>query len=254
MMMVNPPRIPFVAALLVLLLLSVALVIVECSPLRLDDRAMLERGKVPLPSGWRRVICQPTSDVTLMVLLRQRNLERLRSFVHEVSDQTPSRYAEYMSASQLRELIGPSASDVAIITEWLDHEMIATDQRHWSIVEDSLRLTLSASQASRLLRSKFECFSNQRSEIVRTLVPFSVPRAVAHIVHLVPGIRSFPRVAQRDVQPTKMADTIATAVGITPAMIGTFFNNTGAVGTYKNNSQVLAPTTKHQELYTVSDS
>lgn len=101
------------------------------------------------------------------------------NFVH-------NRYGAHLSKEEVDALVAPHPASVGLVGEWLSHHGIERDSISRSGAGDWISITVTVSQAERMLDTKYSIFHNADSSsyVVRTTA-YSLPRALLPHVEVV---------------------------------------------------------------------
>jgi len=122
-------------------------------------------------------------NVTVMIALRQRNLDQLNDIFREVSNPLSPQYQNFLSSSAILDMIAPPTSDVQPVYAWLQdagaHTLISFG--------DALEVRLSVAAAERLFRTElcdFQHESGKRDTAHINLLKCCVSRAHVYLLEL----------------------------------------------------------------------
>lgn len=186
------------------------------------------------PSGWSIVArAQPNHEQHVLIALKQRNLELLRSVATVVSDPTHPSYGKYMSLPEINDLVAPDASSVNVVIDWLRgagfYDISLTDSR------DFVRATVKVGDLQDALGVQMHTFKHfSGAQLVRTLDMYTVPYSVAAHIDFIGGIAHFPAMVKRIVRSAGNGD-------VTPDVIKKQYQIPATtIGRAANNSQGVA--------------
>ncbi|KAM9204474.1 tripeptidyl-peptidase 1 isoform 1-T1 [Mergus octosetaceus] len=202
------------------------------------------------PPGWApagRV--SPEHDVQLTLALRQQGTARLARLVRAVSDPRSPRYGRFLSLEQLRDLVQPSPATLMTVLKWLRGHGVESCSSVATL--DFLQCHMPASTAERLLPgAEFHRYLKDQRSVVRSPLPYTIPKDLAEHVDFVGGLHRFPAErnavsrawAKEQAEPGQPhGQRAAFHLGVTPSVIRKRYNMTGGdVGLLPNNSQACA--------------
>ncbi|XP_068787101.1 tripeptidyl-peptidase 1 isoform X2 [Struthio camelus] len=204
-----------------------------------------------IPPGWApagRV--SPGHEVQLTFALRQQGTERLAQVVDAVSDPRSPRYGRYLSLEQVRDLIQPSPATLMSVLKWLQGHGVGSCRSVSTL--DFLECRMPVSTAEQLLPgAEFHRYVKGRRSVVRSPLPYTIPKELAEHIDFVGGLHRFP--AERKVisrawtkkdkesRQHHRGGRVAFHLGVTPFIIRKRYNMTGGdIGLLPNNSQACA--------------
>jgi hypothetical protein len=188
-------------------------------------------------------------QVNVRVALRERNLDQLQQFFHEVSNPSHPKYAKYLSLDQLRDLVGVSDAEYSAAAQWLISQG-ATDLQ-LSAARTHVTATMPYDRAAQLERATYshggpaevqymwlvpsdEVVERTRSAAVIGSTNEAAP--LNRMAHLRAAMKS--RSASGDAEP----GTIKKAMGMPESVLAKSSNNSQMVwgtGTYGVQSDDL---------------
>ncbi|KAF1460547.1 Tripeptidyl-peptidase 1, partial [Spheniscus demersus] len=203
-----------------------------------------------VPPGWTHIgRLSPSHEVQLTFALRQQGMVRLARFVDAVSDPHSPRYGQYLSLEQVRDLVQPSPATLMAVLKWLQGHGVENCRSVTTL--DFLECRMTVSTAERLLPgAEFHRYMKGQHSVVRSPLPYAVPKELAEHVDFVGGLHRFPaerKVISRAWAKKEMESRqhyggrAAFHLGVTPSIIRKRYNMTGGdIGLLPNNSQACA--------------
>lgn len=193
---------------------------------------------VPVPKMWIRSdlseYARATEEMHIIFGLKQRNRELLEERLWKVSDPDSPEYGNYMTLDELADFIQPEPEKLEILNEWLASYGIL----HYDTVRtgDFIEVDAPVSVVEKMLRVRIDEFVHEETHtrILRSVVPYSIPRQLAEIVDIVFGVTSFP--ARRIHLQTHQ---VVPRQSVTPRLIQSTFN-INMTGSNKKNIQAVA--------------
>jgi len=153
--------------------------------------ALLTRGIILVHPQAEDSIVTENDDFNFHIIVKDQNMDELRSFVERVSDPTNSEYGKAMSASEVAEFTRPSAEDTAAVTAWLD----AADGCSYSVDEFGRHIWVSCSvkAAEALLSTQIGHLINreQNQEVIRAR-DYTIPEEVSNAAATIFGLHGLP--------------------------------------------------------------
>jgi tripeptidyl-peptidase-1 len=152
--------------------------------------------RVPISNGWTEANIAVPSDAEmhLTIALKIRNADQLEAKFWSVSDPDNADYGKYMSLQQLADLIAPSASDIAVVRSWLNSHGITSIET--VVTKDYLTVVAPVSVVEKMFEVEVRYFKNinRKSEtmLLRSVVPYSIPKHLSNVIDVVFGLTSFP--------------------------------------------------------------
>lgn len=156
------------------------------------SRAYAVKERHPVPRGWK-VVAQPPSSrvINLNIGLKHRNQDVLEQHVLELSDHSHARYGQYMSASDIRELIAPPAETVDMVRDWLLEHKISDAVFHPT--RDSFTVALPIEKIEELLDTTYSVFLHDDGTTLVRAPEWSLPRYLHEHIDIVQPTTSFFR-------------------------------------------------------------
>jgi tripeptidyl-peptidase-1 len=160
----------------------------------LSTRVVLESTARPHVSiEWTKVgDADPRALIDLSFPLKQRNIAAFEARVESLSDPSSYEYGKYMTVEQIRQMISPPKSAVAIVTEWLQQHGVTQIED----LSDWVRATMTVEQAEKLLQVDYHHYRHiiKNVELIRAPQHYTVPQHVADVIDFVGGVFRFPKV------------------------------------------------------------
>lgn len=172
-----------------------------------SSRSYALKERHPVPRGWKAV-SQPSGShkINLSIGLRHRNQDKLDQHVIEISDPSHARYGQYMSASDIRDLIAPSAETIDMVRDWLSDHGIS--DAVLSPTRDTFNVVLPVEKVEELLATTYSNFRHEDGdELVRT-PEWSLPKHLHDCIDVVQPTNSFFRLKKHAATHESVADTI----------------------------------------------
>ncbi|NXU23487.1 TPP1 peptidase, partial [Thalassarche chlororhynchos] len=203
-----------------------------------------------VPPGWTHAgRVNPGHEVELTFALRQRGMGRLARLVDAVSDPRSPRYGQYLTLEQVRDLVQPSLATLMGVLKWLQGHGVENCRSVTTL--DFLECHMPASTAEHLLPgAEFHRYVKGQRSVVRSPLPYTVPKELAEHIDFVGGLHRFPaerkvvsRVwAKKEMESRqRYGGRAAFHLGVTPSIIRKRYNMTGGdIGLLPNNSQACA--------------
>jgi len=130
-------------------------------------------------------------DVTLYIAVKQQRLPSLERIVNRVSHPKSEQYGQYLSRTELHNLIRPSGDSIDQVTSWVNLHGL----KYSHPVPDWVVVECNAAQASRFLDTDFALYE-QDSTGVRTIKAkgqMDVPDYLAAHIDFIGGASDFPQ-------------------------------------------------------------
>lgn len=157
-----------------------------------SSKAYAVKEKHAVPRGWTAVSRPSRSHViNLDIGLKQRNQDKLEQHVIEVSDPSHARYGQYLSASEVKELVAPSDETIELVKTWLSEHGISA--KILNPTEDSILVALPVEKVEELLDTTYSVFRHEDgTEFVRT-PEWSLPQHLHEHIDVIQPTNSFFR-------------------------------------------------------------
>eukprot|EP00163_Fabomonas_tropica_P000428 TRINITY_DN10261_c0_g1_i1.p1 TRINITY_DN10261_c0_g1~~TRINITY_DN10261_c0_g1_i1.p1 ORF type:complete len:610 (-),score=190.37 TRINITY_DN10261_c0_g1_i1:194-2023(-) len=154
------------------------------------------RQSLRIPKGWQQVApAQGSEKVTLTFALKQQNKDKLDARFWAVSEPNQSNYGQYMSRSEVDDLVRPARGTIAAVTAWLSQHNVDTqrDCIH-TTASDFIKCTMGVQTAETLLNTRFYHYVStaRRRSVLRAPFLYTVPSALAKHLDFIGGIHRFP--------------------------------------------------------------
>lgn len=187
-----------------------SLVVVALAPVALTkplakrwDDFQVKHAWVETPSGWEVHGDAPADHrIDMRIGLKQDKFDELVEHLYQVSDPSHERYVTrsvqtflilkcnsygaHLSKEEVEALVAPHPDSVDLVESWLLHHGVSPSSIERSPAGDWLKLTVSVSQAERMLDAKYRVFRNPATSdyVVRTTA-YSLPAALHSHVSVV---------------------------------------------------------------------
>lgn len=161
----------------------------------------------PVPRGWTAIAQPPSShEIKLKIGLKQRNQGKLEQHVLELSDPSHARYGQYMSASEIRDLIAPSVETVDTVRDWLLEHKIS--EAVLSPNRDSFEVVLPVEKIKELLATTYSIFRHDDGTTLVRAPEWSLPRYLHEHIDVVQPTTSFFRLRRQTTTHESVGDVI----------------------------------------------
>eukprot|EP01126_Amoeba_proteus_P006181 TRINITY_DN1214_c0_g1_i13.p1 TRINITY_DN1214_c0_g1~~TRINITY_DN1214_c0_g1_i13.p1 ORF type:complete len:540 (-),score=95.20 TRINITY_DN1214_c0_g1_i13:122-1741(-) len=217
--------------------LSLFLTIALC----VDDRVFLEQSSsYVLPTGWRDIGTPHSTEViSLTFVLEVRNSERLRNDALRVSDPDSKFYTKYLTFEEIISRYAPEKRQLDLLVNWLTSHGIKRNQIRVTPTRDFVSVDLPVVLANRLFKISLRKYQHQlHGTVIKTTLPYSVPKHLSSVVSFVSGLVRFPN--QPAISPVNKLSTKRQGGLVTPTVIWQTFKTGGLHGTNFNNTQAVA--------------
>lgn len=170
------------------------------------SRSHTVKERHPVPRGWTAISHPPSSHkINLSIGLKHRNQDKLDQHVLELSDPSHARYGQYMSASEIRDLIAPPAETIDMIRDWLSEHEIC--DAVLSRTRDSFNVVLPVGKIEELLATTYSVFRHDDGTTLIRAPEWSLPEYLHDYIDVIQPTNSFFR-------PKKQATTHESLDGI----------------------------------------
>eukprot|EP00998_Keelungia_sp_KM082_P009393 NODE_556_length_1813_cov_78.174377_g547_i0.p1 GENE.NODE_556_length_1813_cov_78.174377_g547_i0~~NODE_556_length_1813_cov_78.174377_g547_i0.p1 ORF type:complete len:553 (+),score=148.18 NODE_556_length_1813_cov_78.174377_g547_i0:71-1729(+) len=190
-----------------------------------------------LPEGWVSTAADQAELMPVTLSLRNRNMGKFTEHVLEITNPASTKYAEYMSNEEIRDMIAPAPADLASVEGWLKSYGI---EYTISTLHDKIQLHSTVGQVQRLLSTqvqKVELGSQKAFRADAITIPSEL-----HIVESVFGVHGLPLPANSPytISPVK-SSAPEVNVKVTPKVIESTYNISGVTITGSTtNRQAVA--------------
>ncbi|KAI4753709.1 subtilisin-like protein [Aureobasidium sp. EXF-12344] len=121
------------------------------------------------PDNWKRVgRASPDHKIEMHIGLRQQGFPELERQLHQISSPSHTRYGQYLSASEISDLISPHEQSSKFVLEWLAENGIPEDGLTFSPSRDWVSLNLTVQSIEDLLDTRYHIFEDQDVAVART--------------------------------------------------------------------------------------
>jgi len=129
-------------------------------------------------------------EIRFILALKQRNLDVLENIFHAVSNPQNPDYQNFLSASQVLEMVAPTPQDHDTVVEWLHSFGIFSIED----LVDGLVVDATVAQVEELLHTQIFKFYPKAggSAILRAFGQFSIPHSMVPFIQAFEGITDFP--------------------------------------------------------------
>ena len=147
--------------------------------------------------GWTATApADPTTFLRLTVALKQENLDKLKSTLHDVSNPDSSNYGKFLTHDEVNSLVAPSDTTLHTVTTWLAEHAAVETTFAATPNKDFLHVDVTVAQAEELLSSKYWTYTHKETgRTITRLAPgikYSLPSKVAAAVDFVGPTLTFP--------------------------------------------------------------
>lgn len=156
--------------------------------------AVKERHAVP--RGWTAESRASGSQlINLQIGLKQRNQDILERHVVQVSNPSHARYGQYLSASEINDLIAPSADTIDLVRAWLFENDIPTATL--SPTKDWISVTLPIEKVEELLDTTYSNYRHVDGSALVRAPEWSLPEHLHEHIDVIQPTTSFFRPSKR---------------------------------------------------------
>eukprot|EP01126_Amoeba_proteus_P006188 TRINITY_DN1214_c0_g2_i2.p1 TRINITY_DN1214_c0_g2~~TRINITY_DN1214_c0_g2_i2.p1 ORF type:complete len:482 (+),score=82.72 TRINITY_DN1214_c0_g2_i2:105-1550(+) len=206
-----------------------------------DNRVFLEQSTSYLvPTGWSDVgTPHHTEIIPITFVLKVRNAEQLRNDALRVSDPDSKFYTNYITFEELISRYAPEKRHVDLLVSWLTSHGIKREQIRITPTRDFISVDLPVLLANKLFQVSLRKYQHTSvGTVIKTTVPYSIPKHLSSIVSFVSGLVRFPN--QPTVSPLRKESMKRQGGTVTPHTIWQTFKTNGLRGTNPNNTQAVA--------------
>jgi tripeptidyl-peptidase-1 len=149
---------------------------------------------VGIPSGWKQVSrASPDQQLSLIFLLRQRNLDVLEARLMETSDPTSEEYGQHMTHAEVNALVAPEPRDIGAVLNWIRTHIHSSVEMESTPNMDFVKITATVEEAERMLHTQYHEYAHVsgKHQIVRAL-SYKLPSDIAPLIDSVGPTVRFP--------------------------------------------------------------
>lgn len=183
--------------------------------------------------GWNKLADEVHGSTTLKMrfALKLQNLDDLAKIAARVSDPQSSKYGQYLTASQIQELVAPKSEHRSAVEQWLSESSIPYEVVNGEVIEASI--TVEAAKA--LLKTNFHYMLHRgHGQSALRAGNFELPRKINDAVAAVYGLHGLPL-------PPKKLEVSASPANVTPAVIASTYKIPALTGSgSEQNRQAVA--------------
>ncbi|GAB7354905.1 hypothetical protein MBLNU459_g5537t1 [Dothideomycetes sp. NU459] len=156
--------------------------------------ALKERHAVP--NGWTSVSRASGNElINLKIGLKQKNQHLLEEHVVAVSNPTHPRYGQYLSASEVKDLIAPSDDTIDLVQTWLaEHDIFTTTL---SSTKDWISVVLPVGKVEELLDATYSEYRHTDGSTLVRAPEWSLPVHLHEHIDVIQPTTSFFRLSKR---------------------------------------------------------
>ena len=167
------------------------------------------------------------SLMTVTLVLQHSNLKELERYVAEVSTPGSKSYGKHMTAEQVNQLTRPSTNTHNTVRRWLKMENLAGKTRTF---QGGSAITIEApvEEIERTFNTKVDMVTDGKKVKFRA-AEYTLPEGIVDHVVAVFGLHGLP-LPQAQKKHNKTVKGSNGIVAVTPAVIGTTYNISGAKG------------------------
>ena len=161
-----------------------------------EKRSYAVKETHPVPNGWEAVAPASRAHViNLQIGLTQKNQDVLEQHAVEVSNPSHARYGQYLSASEIHDLIAPSDETINLVKEWLQEHGIHAATL--SPTKDWLSVSLPVEKAEELLETSYSVFRHTDGSALVRAPSWSLPEHLHEHIDVVQPTTSFFRMSKQ---------------------------------------------------------
>ena len=156
--------------------------------------AFIIKERHPVPEGWVEIGAAAKSDlIELQVGIKQALEGVVEQHLEAISDPRHSRYGQYLSTEELRQLTAPREGSVDLIQSWLlDHD-IGDDDYEFTTVTNWLSVTVAVEKAEQMLNTTYSVFRHEDGSSLIRAPEWSLPDHLQKHIDVVQPTTSFVR-------------------------------------------------------------
>ena len=183
--------------------------------------------------GWEATApADANSLIRLTVALRQENLEKLQTTLHDISDPDSTNYGKFLSHDEVNALVAPTDDTIHAVTTWLSQHAALETMFAATPNKDFLHVDLTVAKAEELLSGKYWTYTHKETgRTIMRLAPgskYSLPDDVATAVDFVSPTLTFPPATTSIVRENNKVASPDAKPAITPPRLRALANMTDA--------------------------
>ncbi|KAL0481704.1 tripeptidyl-peptidase I [Acrasis kona] len=206
--------------------MKITLIVLLLAVLSLCRRQMEVSISNEIPATWEAIQGGNNEFVRLTFFLKLQNTDKLQLKVKTVSDPDHKDYGNFLTFSQLSQMISPERKYLDRVLRLLREHGAEETTIDVSKMGDVIRANVPTEQAERMLDCKYSRFLHTETGITIMRAPngYSLPDEVAEVVSFVAGVVGFPSLLQN--KSTQKQSNRVNVNGITPDVIRSEYNIT----------------------------
>lgn len=114
-----------------------------------------------LPPGWslaRRY--DATSTIPLRFALKQRNIEDIGNYLHDVSHPKSPKYGQHWTAGDIARTFAPSDETIDTVRDWLIASGISEERIGFSHVKGWIQMDATVEEAEQLMNTEYNVYTH----------------------------------------------------------------------------------------------
>jgi len=197
------------------------------------------------PSGWVAVAPTPLeTPIELVLAVKQQNVDGFLSHLDSISYPDSDSYGNWLTRSEMNEMIAPSKKSLNIINEWLlsSNEISLNQISSVTPNSDFIKIKTTIGVASSLLGCKYYDYIHNNDKY-NIKVPrmdincdYHVPSKVASHLDFISPTKRFPLMSKLRLNDNNIEATST----VTPSVLKSLYKVGDAVGEAKGNSEGIA--------------
>ncbi|KAF8841683.1 hypothetical protein BDN67DRAFT_900913 [Paxillus ammoniavirescens] len=205
-------------------LIALSLALVSVAEPSLSPYNVHEKRSV-VPSGWtltRRH--DATSTIPLRFALKQRNLNDIGKYLHEISHPDSPDYGNHWTAGEIARKFAPSDETIATVRNWLISSGISDERIAVGRTKGWIQVDATVDEAERLMGTEYNVYTHLTGKEHIACEAYHLPEDVQpHVDFVIPSVHFDAKLNRRSgsesSQPAR--DIGQPGVGITPKSAGT---------------------------------
>ena len=141
----------------------------------------------------------PSASIRLTIALRQENLEKLTSTLHDISDPDSINYGQFLTNQEVNDLVAPSVETISKVTTWLSNNAAIDTTIEATPNKDFLHVDTTIAEAEQLINGKYWTYTHKATgRTITRLAPgtkYSLPEDVVSSIDFVGPTLTFPPIS-----------------------------------------------------------
>ncbi|KAH7883231.1 peptidase S8/S53 domain-containing protein [Phlebopus sp. FC_14] len=204
-------------------LVTLSLALVSAAEPSLSPYNVHEK-RIRIPTGWSLTRRHDSSSIVpLRFALKQRNIESIGEYLHDVSHPNSPNYGNHWTAGEIARMFAPSDETISTVRNWLISNGLSEDRINLGRAKGWLQVDVTVEEAERLMNTEYNVYTHVTGQQHVGCEAYHLPEDISpHVDFVLPSVHFDTKLKRRsgDSDSVPARDIGQPGVGITPKTTG----------------------------------